>query len=515
MSPRPDRLPQSSQLCPAHTIRPRVAHGQLRGSARKPLRVLKFGGTSVADASCIEKVVDIVQTTARTSDVVVVVSAMSDVTNKLLEAATQSGAGNRRLVVTVFDQLRNRHETAVNALIGSAVRRRHVLAKVQELFQEGQRLCEEVVSRHELTLRARDAISALGERLSATLVAAALVERGVDSEAVEATELVVTDCNHGAAEPLMDLTFERCETRLRPLLLQGIVAVVTGFIGATREGVPTTLGRNSSDYSGTIIGAALNADEVTLWTDVDGILTADPKLVPGARPILEMSYREASDLACSGAKVLHSKTLHPVMQRGIPLAIRNTFAPDRPGTKITPSGPSDAAELRALIASTDISLITVRGSNLVGTPEILCRALAVARAELQLILQPLSSPDEVCFVVSSGRAEHAFETLRHEFAEDLGPERVRHVTLNSTVAIITVVGCDMRGVSGRAERLSRALGRRNLSILASAPSASASSLCFVVAREHMQAALVAVHDELHRQPVPRARSLQEQSAKRS
>ena len=137
----------------------------------------------------------------------------------------------------------------------------------------------------------------------------------------------------------MDLTRERCEARLRPLLLRGIVPVVTGFIGATVDGVLTTLGRNSSDYSGTILGAALDADDVTLWTDVDGILTADPKLVPGARSILEMSYHEACALADMGAKVLHPKTLRPIIQRGIPLLIRNTFAPDHPGTKITAAGP--------------------------------------------------------------------------------------------------------------------------------------------------------------------------------
>lgn len=321
---------------PEHVPHPRLVPHKLGETTKKPLRVMKFGGTSVGDASCIERVVDIVRGVSRESNVVVVVSAMSGVTNQLVEAATQSEAGNRRLVATIFEELRRRHEAALCALIPLAEKRQPIAGKLQQLLQEGDRLCQDATFRRELTPRVCDAISGLGERLSVLLVAAALAERGVTSEAIEATELIVTDSCHGEAEPWMDRTRERCEARLRPLLLWGAVPVVTGFIGATAEGVLTTLGRNSSDYSGTIIGAALNANEVTLWTDVDGILTADPRLVPGARPILKMSYREASDLADSGAKVLHAKALRTAMQCGIPLSIRNTFAPERPGTTIAP-----------------------------------------------------------------------------------------------------------------------------------------------------------------------------------
>src|SRR5207249_2049077 len=178
--------------------------------------------------------------------------------------------------------------------------------------QCGERLCQGTILLRDLTLRARNAISSLCERLSAPLVAAALVEQGVNSEAIEATDVVVTDSYHGAAEPMMDPTRERCEARLRPLLEQGVVAVVTGFIGATSEGVLTTLGRGGSDYSATILGAALEADEVIIWKEVDGLLTADPRLVPGACTIPEISYREAAELAYFGAKVLHPKTLRAV-----------------------------------------------------------------------------------------------------------------------------------------------------------------------------------------------------------
>ena len=316
----------------------RLIHGPHREHSSKSLRVMKFGGTSVGDASSIVKVVDIVRAAARESDVAVVVSAMSGVTSKLVEAAAQSETGNHRAVDVLLVELRRRHAAAANTLIHSSEKRQSVNCKMHELLAAAGNLCEDAVLRRELTPGARDSIVGLGERLSILLVAAALTEQEVACEAIEATELIVTDGCHGAAEPLLDLTRERCEARLRPLLLRGIVPVVTGFIGATVDGALTTLGRNSSDYSGTILGAALDADEVTLWTDVDGILTADPRIEPNARPILEMSYREACELAELGVKVLHPKTLRPIMQRGIPLLIRNTFAPDRPGTKITVAG---------------------------------------------------------------------------------------------------------------------------------------------------------------------------------
>ncbi len=237
-------------------------HGQTDKKAGQFLRVMKFGGTSVGDADCIERVVEIIQSSSRESDLVVVVSAMSGVTNRLTEAATQSEAGDRETVTTIFDGLRKQHMAAAVSLIHSVEERNQICFQIEEILQEGEHLCLGTILTRELTLRARDAITCLGERLSTPLVAAALASRGLEAEAIEATELVVTDSNHGAAEPQMEATRELCEARLRPLLQRGIVPVVTGFLGATAEGVLTTLGRGGSDYSATIIGAALEADEV-------------------------------------------------------------------------------------------------------------------------------------------------------------------------------------------------------------------------------------------------------------
>jgi bifunctional aspartokinase / homoserine dehydrogenase 1 len=496
---RSDSAARTSEFYPAHVLHPRVGHEQLREVAKKPLRVMKFGGTSVGNGAAIARVVEIVQIAAQECNVVVVVSAMSGVTNKLVEAAMHAEARNRDAVSKVFTELHQRHEAAANVVVHSAAARTLLSGKMQAHLQEGERLCQQAARDGELTAAVRDAITGLGERLSAPLVAAALAEKGVPSEAIDATELVVTDARHGSAEPFMDLTRDRSEARVRPLLRQGIVAVITGFIGATTEGVLTTLGRNSSDYSGTIMGAALDADEVILWTDVDGILTADPKFVPGASAILEMSYLEASNLADLGAKVLHPKTLRALMQRGIPISIRNTFAPDRPGTKITSSPSPDSAGLKALTSTTDAALITVRASSTLGAPEILRRMLASASivpAHVRLIPQSTSSPSELCVIVPSFAASSTVDALRRDFAQDLACENVASITLNSAVAVITVVGEKVPGKEGFAECVLESLAREHLNVLASAQVSSRCGFSFVVAQSDMKAALIAAHREL-------------------
>jgi bifunctional aspartokinase / homoserine dehydrogenase 1 len=498
-NPRSDGNARTAEFYPAHVVHSRMIHGQPQETAKKPLRVMKFGGTSVGDASCIQRVVEIVRAATRESDVVVVVSAMSGVTNKLVEAANQAGAGNRESVAAIFEELRQRHETAANVLVSSPANRQRIVETIQARVQEGACLCADAIERRDLSAQVRDAIAGLGERLSAPLVAAALAERGVLCEAIEATELVVTDSRYGAAEPFMDLTRERCEARLRPLLLQGIVAVVTGFIGATVEGMPTTLGRNSSDFSGTIMGAALDADEVILWTDVDGILTADPRLVPNASSILEMSYREASDLADLGAKVLHPKTMHALMQQGIPLAIRNTFAPERPGTKITSDGSSSGAGVRALTGANDAALIAVRAAKVSDTPNILRRALSTIAgvpAELRLAPQYSNSQDEISLVVPSALAVTTLHALRKEFTSDLACGDIRALALESDVALVTVIGEKLFGAGGLVGQVLHALSCEHISVLARSQGASRSSFTFVVAQRDMKAALVAAHRQM-------------------
>jgi aspartate kinase len=430
--------------------------------------------------------------------VVVVVSAMSGVTNKLIEAAAQSEAGDWSAANTILEELRKRHNQAMEALIRSDVERRAVAQDVHKLFEEGRRLCQGTSLLCELTPRVRDSILGLGERLCAPIIAAALAERGVRSQAVDATQVVITDSRHGSAEPWSDLTRVSCEGRLLPLLRQGVVPVVTGFIGATKHGVLTTLGRGGSDYSATILGSALKADEVVIWTDVNGLLTADPRLVTDARTIEEISYREAAELAYFGAKVLHPKTLRPVMHTPIPLWIKNTFAPEQHGTKITPSGPPSAAGAKALTSISDAALITIGGSGKAEVPDVLARtvvATATIRADVLAISQS-SSENDVCLVVPLQSANSAVEALRHEFSQELRDQELDEISLEATVSIVTLVGQNLPSVSDVAERAFAALERAEVNVIATAQGATEHTLSFVVAQSDMKSALATVHREL-------------------
>jgi aspartate kinase len=457
---------------------------------------MKFGGTSVGTASSIQKVVEIIRASARESELLVVVSALSGVTNQLIDAALQSAAGDRPSVAMIFHELRERHEAVANALIHSPAQRGRVACRVKELFHEGEALCERTMRRRELTPATRDSISSLGERLSAPIVAAALAEHGVPSQAMEATELIQTDSCHGAADPRMDATRDLCRARLRPLLQQGVVPVVTGFLGATEEGALTTLGRGGSDYSATILGAALDADEVVIWTDVDGLMTADPRLVPGASTIPEISYREAAELAYFGAKVLHCKTLRAVTQCGIPLWIRNTFAPEQAGTKVTPEGPTKGAGVKGLTALSDVALITVGGSRILGVPEVLRRTLAATTAVRAnvLLISPSPSQNEIYLVLSASFAEPTIAAMRLHFAPDLAHQRIERITLDPNVALVTAVGQEI-AASGIVDRTFSALQCNGVDVLAVGEGSSECNLSFVVAKDDMKAALVTAHRE--------------------
>src|SRR4029077_10244523 len=277
--------PSRSKSTPRHTIfMPSMILGILldgcRSQMKSQVQIMKFGGTSVGDASCIGRAAQIVAQAARENAVTAVVSAMSGVTNRLVEAANRAGSGDREAGSALIAGLRQQHTAALAALVSDESRRAGVASALDEIFAEGRRRLDGTALLRELTPRALDAISSLGERLCAPIFASALLELGVKSQAIAATELIVTDTFHGGAEPRMDLTRGRCEATLRPLLNESCVPVVTGFIGASPDGVLTTLGRGRSDYSDTVPGAALSVDDVIIWTDVDGVLTADPRLVP-------------------------------------------------------------------------------------------------------------------------------------------------------------------------------------------------------------------------------------------
>jgi aspartate kinase len=469
----------------------------MTGKMKSKLQVMKFGGTSVGDASCIARAAQIVAQAARENAVVAVVSAMSGVTNRLVDSVTQAAGGDTRAGMALIAALRQQHQDALATLVPAENARTAVADRIEKTLAEGQRLFDGTALLRELTPRALDTISSLGERLCAPIFAGAVSELGVKGVAVDATELIITDSYHGGAEPLMEQTRERCEACLRPMLKENVVPVATGFIGATREGALTTLGRGGSDYSATILGAALGADEVIIWTDVDGVLTADPRLVPDARIIPEISYREAAELAYFGAKVLHPKTLRAVMPAGIPVWIRNSFAPERGGTKISQEGRSIGGGVKALTAIRDVALISIGGPGIVGVPDVVGRTFSTT-AELRanvLLISQSSSQNDICFIVATADAQRTVEALRSEFAQDLSHEVVDHITVDPKIAIVAVVGENMRGTPGVAGRTFNALGREGVNIIAIAQGSSEANISFVVEDGAMKQALLATHRE--------------------
>jgi bifunctional aspartokinase / homoserine dehydrogenase 1 len=461
------------------------------------LEVMKFGGTSVGNAECIARAAQIIAGAARESRCVAVVSAMSGVTNRLIDAAKTAQAGNAAGAAAIIDSLRLQHEAALESLVKGSEEHERVRQKIEAVLAEGQRFCGGTALLRELSPRTLDTISSLGERLVAPLVAAVVRELGVQSEAVEATELIVTDSYHGGAEPQMDWTRGKSHARLLPLLESGIIPIVTGFLGATIKGELTTLGRGGSDYSATILGAALDADEVIIWTDVDGVLSADPRLVPEAQTIPEISYREAAELAYFGAKVLHPKTLRPVVDAAIPVWIRNSFAPAKPGTKITSGGQNIGGGVKALTAIRDVTLISVGGPGIVGLPDVVGRTFSTTgevRASVLLISQS-SSQNDICFCVSSGDAQRTVESLREEFAQDLAHQKVEHITLDPHIAIVAVVGQNMRGIPGIAGKTFNAMGKEGVNIIAIAQGSSETNISFVIEEKSVVTALSALHRE--------------------
>jgi len=459
------------------------------------LQVMKFGGTSVGNAECIARTAQIIAKGAKEGRCVAVVSAMSGVTNKLIEAAKTAQAGNAQGATAIIDALRTQHEKTLQELVRDETERGRVRQKLEAVLVEGRRFCEGTALLRELSPRTLDTISSLGERLSAPLVAATVRALGLRSEPVEATEVIVTDGFHGGAEPVMDHTRGKSHARILPLLEQGIVPIVTGFLGATTTGELTTLGRGGSDYSATILGAALDADEVIIWTDVDGVLSADPRLVREAQVIPEISYREAAELAYFGAKVLHPKTLRPVVEAAIPVWIRNSFAPERPGTKITPEGQGRSVGVKALTAIQEVTLISVGGPGIVGLPDVVGRTFsttAEVRANVLLISQS-SSQNDICFVVSSADAQRTVEALRDEFAQDLAHQKVEHITVDPHIAIVAVVGQNMRGTPGIAGKTFNALGQEAVNMIAIAQGSSESNISFVIEEKSVVPALRVLH----------------------
>jgi len=464
------------------------------------LIVMKFGGTSVGGAPAIGALAAITHEQQATWEhVVLVVSAMSGVTDMLIQGAKTAADGDHVTYPEIARRLREKHATALAELVGAAggtlIDGRDVGAEVERLIGEFELLCHSVNVLGEVSPRALDAISGLGERMSARVVAATLRARGIPAEALDATELIVTTAHFGNAIPLQPQTRERIRARLIPLLDAGVVPVVTGFIGATESGVATTLGRGGSDYSGAIIGAALDADEVAIYTDVDGVMTADPRLAPEAHVIAALSFNEMSELAYFGAKVLHPRAVRPVVERDIPLRIRNTFNSAHPGTLVVQQLEPDGRAIKAVTSIKGMSMITVEGRGMIGVPGVAARtfgAVAGAGANVLMISQA-SSEQSICFVVPMASSAAVVGALDDGLANELARRDVDRIAARDGVVIVTAVGAGMRDTPGVASMVFGALAERRINVVAIAQGSSESAISLVVSADDADDAVRAIH----------------------
>ncbi len=445
--------------------------------------VMKFGGTSVGSIEAMSHVVKIVTgERANWGRVVVVASAFSGVTNALLESASQAAQGETQSLQAAANTFMERHYAVLNALVKNQTLVETVKQDINQLVFQFINLCQAISILGEASPRALDAVVSLGERMSVRVIAAAIEAAGTPARAVEATQLIVTDNDYQNAHPDMAATTDQTRRVLNPILDEGAVPVVTGFIAATPQGVTTTLGRGGSDYSAGILGAALPADEVWIWSDVDGILTTDPRIVPEARPIPELSYREISELAFYGAKVLHPMTIRPVVEAGISLRLCNTFNPDHPGTRLVKhEGKSNHGVIKAVTAVQKICMLTVEGRGMLGVPGVAARifgTVAQTGTSVPLITQA-SSEQSVCFAIPIAASEMIVKALEKTFAQELVNRDIDRIWASEEATIVTVVGAGMSNTPGVAGRVFSALGNQGVNIIAIAQGSSEVSISMV------------------------------------
>jgi aspartate kinase len=461
------------------------------------LIVMKFGGTSLADAERMRQVGVIVRRFS-SHRLVVVVSALAGVTDALLAAAGDAASGRAAQVRRCLARLRSRHLGVAAGLRlapgAAAALRGDLEAELDELGG----ILHGILLLREPGGRSLDLVASFGERLSARLVAGHLRGLALDAVDVDARGLVVTDDGHGEATVDVATTRRRSRGGLLRLLRAGRLPVVTGFIAASREGATTTLGRSGSDYTAALLGEALGAREVWIWKEVDGVCTADPGLVPGARLVPRLSYMEAAEMAHFGAEVIHPKTMRPARRAGIPIRIKNTFRPGGAGTLITARAAPGRAPL--MVSCLDgLALVTIEGTGIFGQPGMVLRLLSpVAAAGTNIYMISMSSSEySISFAIRASDVGRTVRALEHDFrAHGLFGEQVARVRVERGMAIVAVVGARMKGQRGIAGRIFSALGASGVNVVAIAQGSSEYNITIVVRQGALRAAVRAVHDRL-------------------
>ena len=445
------------------------------------MRVLKFGGTSVGDADAIERLAGVVRERS-TDGAVVVVSAMSGTTNTLLDIADQSARGHLIVALRLVEGIRERHLRAATRLLEPGDAQDELCAELSASCDELASLAEALSVLGHLTPRSEDAIASFGELLSSTLVTAALQARSLPAKLFDAREIIITDDSFTRAAPLVDTIVREARRLLLPELRDGVLPVMGGYVGATASGVTTTLGRGGSDYSASLVGTALEVDAIEIWTDVDGMLTGDPRVVEGARLIEHIRFDEASELASFGAKVLHPSTIAPAIRHGIPVFIYNSRAPHGCGTRITAEAPR--RDVTAVAGKKRVTLLKIRSPRMLLAHGLLRRIFEAF--ERHRVSVDVVATSEVSLSVTMDDA-----TRLEDLVVDLVP--FGDVVVERERAILAVVGSGLKGTGSALARILGSLGEIEVHMLSL--SASEINLTLVVDGDQMEPALRRLHAE--------------------
>lgn len=459
------------------------------------IEIHKFGGTSVGDARRIVACAEILERAAAGSRIVAVASAMAGITDRLVAAASAAARGERDEGLGIVGQILSLHEEAIHDLRGAGSE--EALAFCRRASGQLAELVRAVSLLRDLAPRTRDQMLAAGEKMSVRLLALALSSRGLGAQAIDADTFLETDDRFGEASALPGVADRTIAGALGPLLDRGVVPVVTGFIGRAPDGATTTLGRGGSDLTATLLAAALHADEVTIWTDVDGVFTADPRSVPEARVIRQLNFREAAEMSYYGAKVLHQRTMIPVAALGIPVRTRSSFAPEHPGTAVDGTFTPGSHPVKAVTAVRDQALVSVEGKGMSGVPGVAARVFgALARRKISVtMISQSSSESSICLALPAPEAFQAEAALKQEFRGDLSRGDVDEIAVRRNVGIVAAVGLGMAHTPGVAARVFGALGARRVNVLAIAQGSSELNISLAVDDPRIADAVRALHAE--------------------
>ena len=463
------------------------------------MQVLKFGGTSVATAANLQRVARLAEAAARQQPTIVVVSALGGTTDLLIEAGRAAAAGLSDYR-THLRQLELRHLEAVRSLLPVS-KQSEVLSFVKSYCNELETLCDGIFALSELSDRTLDRLMSYGELLASGLLAAALRSHGTPHLWHDSRQLIRTNSQHGFAA--VDVALTNLQIREFVAAQPASLYVVPGFIGSDAQGATTTLGRGGSDYTAALFAGALAAERLEIWTDVSGMMTADPRLVSAARPIPRISYQEAMELSHFGAKVLYPPTIQPVMSQGIPLWIKNTFAPDDAGTLVEVRPPANHEVVRGLSSISGLALLSLEGSGMVGIPGFSRRlfgVLAQERINVILITQS-SSEHSICVAVRAADAPHAQVAVDEEFGPEIAAGRVELLRLETDLAIVALVGEQMRNHSGISGRMFGALGNNGVNIRAIAQGSSERNISVVIRAQDVRKAINVLHEDFFEESV--------------